>query len=466
MPNSYNEAQSALLRVAADHSRSFTEDVQDVTIGDAVGRINNADIVSPISTPAFDTSAMDGYALSSQETWHASPSNPILFRVKGTMAAGDRPIAVSDNFRGVCAPCTEIMTGAQFPKPTEGQPFDACVRIEDTAPAISNGEDSRSYIQIMAPVRKDKNRRYAGNDIQRGDVIVAKGAAVAASHVMALASLGISQIPVRRKPRVGLWSTGSELVPHDAGGSHEDHITNSNGPYVAASLRSCGVEVDELGILQDSVEDLIRALKKRLLLGKYDLLITTGAVSVGKFDMVPEGLRRLGAVVQFHRVAMRPGAPIMFATLPSGHPMTNIHGNFHGPHASSHHEVMTAFFGLPGNPMATAIGLRFFVMPYLRRLTGQGLETPMYAAVVQPPNCLDSNGTSSATLPFNKSAKLDVFRHGQLVYTMRGPEVVMREDQGASKVGPWLRSNVWVHLPSGLDVVQPGDMLPCYQLNP
>lgn len=452
------------MRVAAEQSIGITEDVKEVDIGDAVGRISNVDVVSPISTPAFDTSAMDGYALSSEETVEASPSNPVVFCVKGTMAAGDRPISVPDSLGDVYPPCTEIMTGAQFPKSNQEQPFDACVRVEDTV-KIPSHEPSRSYIQILAPVFKDKNRRYAGSDIQRGDLIVAENSLITPAHVMALASLGISKIHVRRKPRVGLWSTGSELVPHDAGSSHEDHISNSNGPYIAASLRSCGVQVDDLGILQDNVEDLIRALRKRLLLGKYDLLITTGAVSVGKFDMVPEGLRRLGAEVQFHRVAMRPGAPIMFATLPFMHLTSSPNKHLESPRSGSLYEDTTAFFGLPGNPMATAISLRFFVVPYLRRLTGQEAESPMYASNVQPTKHFDGMGASSTMLPLTKPTKLDVFRHGRLRYTVRGPEVVMNEDQGASKVGPWLQSNVWVHLPSGLDVVQPADMLPCYQLN-
>ena len=164
----------------------------------------------------------------------------------------------------VYPPCTEIMTGSPFPRPTAQQPFEARVRLEDRI-SIVRPDDPTHYIQITAPVCKDNNRRYAGSDIRAGQVVLEKDQVVQASHIMALASLGISRICVKRKPRVALWSTGSELVPCDAIGSHHGRIRNSNGPFVAASLRSWGAEVSEMGILQDNVTDTIRSLRTALL---------------------------------------------------------------------------------------------------------------------------------------------------------------------------------------------------------
>lgn len=480
MITSYLDAQSLLAEVATEQSVT-PQYVEDLPILEAVGRISSINVASPASTPAFDTSAMDGYALSSHLTANASLDSPVLFCIRGTMAAGHVPKSVAHDATDLVPPCFEIMTGAQFPKPAPDHEFDACVKIENTK--LVGGPCRRySYIQVAQPVRRDQNRRFAGSDVRERDVILAKDQVVEPSHVMALASLGISRINVRRKPRIGVWCTGSELVPHDAEGQHPHRIRNSNGPYVIAALRANGADVDDLGIVQDDVDELIQVLRQRSDRKLYDILITTGGVCIGKFDMVPEGLRGVDATVRFHKVSIRPGAPILFATLASaidGEPQQGGLTTTNG--ATSKRSPQIAIFGLPGNPMATAIGLRMFVTPYLRSVTGQQAENPIYATVTRGA-CLNKsmdiltdqlvgherlNGAvCESPLLLTKNEHLDVFRHGHLTYTPGGVQVVMNEDQSSGKAKPWLAANCWVHVPCGIERVEEGSILPCFPLNP
>lgn len=262
MSMSYRVALEVVQEVAETCAKARHGQIQIVSLPDALGRIAAIDHYSPISTPPHDTSAMDGYAISSEATLNASPETPTTFVVKGTIAAGDKPISLANEFDDGAFPCVEIMTGAQFPHSLSRTPFDACVKIEDTIMLGSSVSEvkSQNRLAVTRPHLLNANRRFAGGDIQEGDVILAKGDVVYSRHVMAMASVGLNKVSVHRKLRVAVWSTGNELSEGSDSVCTDDQILNSNGPYLSAVLREHGADVEYKGILRDDPNSLQAAL--------------------------------------------------------------------------------------------------------------------------------------------------------------------------------------------------------------
>lgn len=383
---------------------------------------------------------MDGYAISSGATIDATAERPVTFIVQGTNAAGDEPIELPNEPIDGCYPCVEIMTGAQFPISTSNTPFDACVKIEDTVPFGGKPEfQSRRRFILTRPVRLHANRRFAGGDMQKGDIIVKKGEIVRSRHVMGLASVGVTHVVVRRKLRVAVWTTGNELTRDTDGAQKSAKIFDSNGPFLAAALHEAGVEVHLKGILQDDVRSLEEALDSAEA-ATWDLIITTGAVSKGKFDFIVPALERMRAKLHFHGVAIRPGHPILFAT------MNRDHGYI-------------PFFGLPGNPIATAACFRFFVVPCLRLLLGQTLERPEVAQLSM------KNGGRDVFLA--SPSHLDCFRHGTVVTQSDGRKVIeLSQSQSPAVISQYATSNCWAHIARGCAKEAGPIMVQCYPHSP
>ncbi|OBT84509.1 hypothetical protein VE02_06773 [Pseudogymnoascus sp. 03VT05] len=424
MATSYVDAIDIIQNLAVQNSIRFAQDELSIPVKEAVGHICRDNYHSLHSTPSTDTSAMDGYAVNSESTRGASISSPLILCVKGTMAAGDVPLALSNGWEDGYLSCTEIMTGAQFPASTSDAQFDACVRIEDTTP-VCGPHDCFKYVQIVKPVSKYQNRRFAGNDFRKKDLIISAGSVIRPHHVLAFASLGISGVAVYRRPRIAVLSTGSELL---CLGSYEKdhHIHDSNGPYISAVLQDMGADVTNLGMIKDDYVEFEHLMSKPYDV-PYDAIITTGAVSKGKYDFIRGAIESIGAKVLFHKVAIRPGHPVLFATLPS-------RIKKEGDDNALSDARNTAFFGLPGNPLAAASCLRFLVVPYLRSLHRQlpekALPTRLDTMVpdVERP---DAPLTSSRTAL--KPCHLHVFWHGKLQFGLDGLKVHISSDQGSGK---------------------------------
>lgn len=433
---SYQDA----LALLQDCAKSILNDRKPLTecisIGEALGRVAAEDHTSPMCTPPKDTSAMDGYAISSGATVDATTERPVTFIVQGTNAAGNEPIELANEPIDGYYPCVEIMTGAQFPVSTSSTPFDACVKIEDTVPFGEKSEfQSRRRFVLTRPVRLHANRRFAGGDMRKGDVIVSKGETLQARHVMGLASVGVTQVIVRRRLRVAVWTTGNELTRDTDGARKSAQIFDSNGPFLAAALREAGVEVDLKGILQDDVQSLEQALDSAEA-ASWDLILTTGAVSKGKFDFIVPALDRIRAQVHFHGVAIRPGHPILFATRDRNH-------------------GRVPFFGLPGNPIATAACFRFFVTPFIRLLLGQRAEQPDVVELSM------KNGGRDVYLA--SPSHLDCFRHGNLVIQPDGSRLIeLSQSQSPSVISQYATSNCWAHIARGCTEETGPIMVQCY----
>jgi molybdopterin molybdotransferase len=319
--------------------------VERVALLDALGRVLAAPVVSPLTLPPWDNSAMDGYAVRSADIAAASGATPVVLRVIETVAAGQFPS------RAVGAgDATRIMTGAPIP---DGA--DTVVRVEDT-----DGGLERVAVRDARDARK--NLRARGEDIHAGSVVLDAGMPIGAAQIGVLASVGRSTVDVHRRPRVAILGSGDELV--DLDDFHEAlagrKIVSSNSYTLHALVRSVGAEPINLGFAADTPESLREHLARTT---GADLIITTAGISVGEFDYTRDVLAELGAEMKFWKVRMRPGAPIGFGLL-SGVP----------------------WIGLPGNPVSTMVTFELFVRPALLRMLGHEriFRRPVPATLAEP----------------------------------------------------------------------------------
>ena len=334
----YDDALFALLQQAR------RLDAVSCATADALGKVLAADVVSPMDLPSFDHSAMDGYALHAGQTLAAGTEHA----VHGSQAAGD----ASCNSQGMA---WEIMTGARLP---EG--LDTVVPVERTELLARHNDGSPARMRLLDTLNAKANVRYAGSDVAKAAVAIQAGTSVEANHVMLLAALGVAQVQVVRPPRVAVICTGKELQADLAQPLADGQIYGSNGPYLAAAFAAMGAQVCCCETVDDTSATFVAAVQ-RAREAAADLIVSTGAVSMGRYDFVPDALSELGAQVLFHKVAIRPGKPQLAAML--GDAMV---------------------FALPGTPMAVAVGLRFFVAPVLRAMRGQVPERTWQAVLDAP----------------------------------------------------------------------------------
>jgi len=298
---------------------------------------------------------MDGYAVQAKDTHRASRQSPRFLRVIDTVAAGS-----ISRFELEAGTAVRIMTGAAVPKGA-----DSVVRFEDTDEAQRKG--SATEIGILVEVETGKNVRRAGEDITRGSVVLSRGVIIRPSEVGVLASLGRSVVRVIRRPRVAILATGDELVdinqPLPAG-----KIYNSNSYSLAALVRRYGGIPKLLGIALDSEDSVVAGLRQGL---EADMLITTGGVSVGDYDVVKDVLAKQGEI-GFWTVRMKPGKPLAFGMI-RGHYQAGGVNNI--PH-----------LGLPGNPVSSMITFELFVRPAILKMMGKkNLTKPTIEAVIEGP---------------------------------------------------------------------------------
>jgi molybdopterin molybdotransferase len=286
----------------------------------ALGRVCAEDVQARRALPAFDNSAMDGYAVQAQDDAMARP-------VIGTIACGD-PL---DRLKITAGQSARIMTGAPLP---EGA--DAVIMQEE---AITH-ENNVSFQR--APVIGQHVRRR-GSDVALGETVLAAGQVIGAAEIAACASQGKALLSVYRRPHVAILSTGNELVELDEEPG-TDKIVNSNAYALAAMVKEAGAIPSILGIVKDSLEDTKAALSRGLF---ADVILTSGGVSVGEFDYVKAALDALGYQSGFWKINMKPGKPVVFGTL--------------------HQKPV---LGLPGNPASCQVSFELFVRPLLLSMMG------------------------------------------------------------------------------------------------
>jgi molybdopterin molybdotransferase len=306
---------------------------ETVATRDALARVLAQPIVSERTLPPADCSAMDGYAVRLADLAGAGEANPGTLHVAYEVPAGGEARRALES-----GEAARIFTGAPIPPGA-----DCVVRQEDT-------EVDGEHVRILIAPQAHDHIRNAGEELEVGDPVLEPGTVLRAAHLGALASLGRSVVAVHQRPRVAILSGGNELVEPDgdvAGG----RIVSSNSYTLAAMCRELGAEPVYLGIARDDPEDIERRLRSGL---GADCIVSSAGVSVGDHDHVRGVLEKLGCRLQFWGVRMKPGYPLAFGTIEAGPD---------GP--------VKLVFGLPGNPVSTAVTFHQFVRPALLKMMGR-----------------------------------------------------------------------------------------------
>jgi molybdopterin molybdotransferase len=400
--------------------------IERVALAHCIDRVLAEDLTATVSLPAFPSSAVDGYAVRS-----ADAGKPL--RVLGESAAG-RP------FAGRVEPGTaaRILTGGVLP---DGA--DCVVMVEDTK---LEGE----LVTTPSPLRPGSNFHQPGADLRAGELVVAAGTQLRAAEIGLAAALGLPRLPVRRRPRVALMSTGDELVELGEKPGR-GQITDSNRWALLAALREAGAEVRGLGIAPDEPD----ALRKLVVdaLREVDVLVTSGGVSVGTHDLVKPLLESLGTV-HVGRVKLKPGKPFTFATVPGNAPHPNplpegersMQGNAPLPNPLPGGEREKLIFGLPGFPVSSLVTFEVFVRPALRKMQG-------FARVQRP--------TLPVRLGYDARASADRTEFQRVTLRRDGSELVAETtgSQSSSRLMSLVGAHALVRVPPGDHGINAGSVV-------
>lgn len=372
---------------------------------EAMGHVLVGDLVAPITVPPFNNSAMDGVAFIAADTARASANAPVRLTLTQIIAAGAG--AVPDALTSGTA--VEIMTGAPVP---EGA---------DTVMPIENIIRDGDSLIFTEPYPSMKHVRLAGEDMLAGDVVIKAGTRLDERHILAITSLGVATLNVYPRTLAVWLSTGPELVDDLDEPLTANQIYNSSGRYGSHMLSHIGADFLWQKTVGDDGDGFAVALNEALK-GGADIVLSTGAVSAGKYDFVRDELEKMGAEIIVHKARVRPGKPILFAVLPDGQ----------------------FFFGLPGNPVSSAVSLRAFAAPFIAALNGYAPEVAVHARMAS-----ESRGPKHLTI-FNK-ARFSISGKGQL-------EVSELMGQESFKVAPMVEQNCWLVHAEGTDTLNVGDI--------
>ncbi len=363
----------------------------------SLGRVLHDDVHAGACLPPFDNAAMDGFALRVGDGGARAGAE---FAVDGRLAAGDGvPALIGDGS------AIEIMTGACVPAS-----LDAVVPVEQAIVLARHADGSACRIRLLGDVAVHQHIRRTGTDVAPGTRIVRAGEPVQPQHLMLFAALGATPVAVTRTPRVAVICTGRELVDDPSRALQPGQIRNGNGPFLAACIAAAGAQCVYRATVGDDADSFIAALEAARQ-ARADVVLSTGAVSMGAHDFVPEALRRAGADIAFHKVRMRPGKPLLFARLAEG----------------------MAFFGLPGNPVAAAVGMRFFVEPMLRAMLGMPAQRALQATLAET---------------FEKRAPMTFFLKARLCADASGGlRAEVLPGQESFRVLPLAAANAWAVVP-------------------
>jgi len=379
---------------------------------DSLNRICSENVYSKFNYPAADNTALDGFAINSNESNKASKYNVTKLKILKTLAAGDNPN--SKKFSKFS--CIEVMTGAIIKKP-----FNTIIPYEKSKVITKN---KINYLLVNRKIQKYNNLRFAGSDFKKGQLVKKKGDIIKASDILVLKTLGIKNIKVKKKLKIVFFATGNEITNNEIIPNWK--VRNSNGSYIKTFSKILPLDIKEKGILKDNDEKkFLKELKKNIKY-KVDIVITIGAVSAGKYDYVPRIINKFKRRGYFKGAKIRPGKPILFSKIKSG----------------------TAFFGLPGNPVSTAACFRFFVLPFIFNSLGYLGDVPIKAKLKNK---------------FEKKKNFTRFIKGKLVISKKGQsEFEVFKGQESFKIKPLAKSNVWGQFNNGHSIFKKGDLINCH----
>ena len=380
----------------------------------SLNRVSAKNIFSPTNYPAGNNAAFDGFAINSKETIGLTNKNKKKFRIIKIIAAGDNPKI--KNVRKYCT--AEVMTGALIPKQ-----FDTIIPVEKIN--YYPNKKKPKFIIIEKKITKNNYVRFIGSDYKKSEQVVSIGEIINPSHILAFKSLGIERILVKKKPVIVFYSTGNEIS--EKTNIPDWKVRNSNSYYIKSLSNNLFFNVIDGGILRDKDDKLFKILIIKNFKSKYDIIITNGAVSAGKFDFVPKIIKNFKLSNHFKGVAIRPGKPIIFAKFKNKN---------------------KSFFGLPGNPISSAACFKFFVYPYLRLILNMKNEKPFKAKLKNS---------------YSKKKNFTRFLKSKVVINKKGVlEVEVLKGQESFKIKSFIRANAWALFRSGKSTFKKGELIECF----
>ena len=297
--------------------------------------------------------------------------------------------------------------------------------IVEHSPVYTAGTSSTNSDLLDKRVNKNQHVRFFGSDYKKKELVIAEGTLIQPSHILAFKTLGISKVFVKKKPTILFFSTGNEI-------SEKNKITNwqvrnSNSYYIKSLSNNFLFSFLDGGILRDQDADLFKRLINKKLKSKADIIVTSGAVSAGKFDFVPQVIKKFKLSNYFKDVAIRPGKPILFAKFKNKE---------------------KSFFGLPGNPISSAACFRFFVYPYLLNILGIKVEKPFKAKLKNQ---------------YKKKKNFTRFLKSKLTSTINGNlQIEVLKGQESFRIKSFVKSNVWGVFKAGQSIFKKGQPIDCY----
>jgi len=414
---SYEEATALISKHAAKLAR-LRHPVERVELAQAAGRVLAQALRADRDQPPFARSTRDGFACRAAE---ASTHAPLA--ITGATRAGaapSGPLARNSAW--------EIMTGAPIPKGA-----DAVVMLEHV-------EADNNHVRLLPPrtVEPGENVVAKGAQARKGEELLAVGTRIGSAQIALAASCGCATLPVFSRPRVAILATGDELVPVESSPA-PGQIRNSNAPMLAAMVAACGGEPWVLPIARDSERALDRALARA---AGADLLLITGGVSAGKFDLVEPALLRAGARFYFTGVRIQPGKPTVFGELPrSRRPATRLVQRQNG--AKHNQDGTKCCFGLPGNPVSSAVTFLLFAAPILAALAGSRDALPRFSLA-----------------KLNEEVKikpgLTRFLPASCTFAAATPEVALVPWHGSGDIAAMARANCFLLVPEDARLLSAG----------
>ena len=381
----------------------------------SLNRVCDENIYSNSHYPSADNSSFDGFAINSKDTKNLTKKKNKLFKILGTIAAGNKPSSNKiKRFQTF-----EIMTGGLLPKG-----FDTIIPIEKIV--FYPSKKKPKFIIIDKKISKNNNVRFAGSDYKKGDKIIAAGEIINSSHILAFKSLGIEKIIVKKKPLIVFYSTGNEIS--EKTNIPNWKVRNSNIHYIKSLSKNLFFNIIDGGILRDNNDKLFKKIITKNFKSKYDIIITNGAVSAGKFDFIPKIIKKFKLSKYFKGVAIRPGKPIMFAKFKNKN---------------------KSFFGLPGNPISSAACFKFFVYPYLREILGMKKEKPFTAVLKKK---------------YSKKKEFTRFIKSKISINKKGIiQVEVLKGQESFRIKSLIKSNNWAIFKSGKENFKKGELIDCFK---
>ncbi|MFH1867984.1 MAG: gephyrin-like molybdotransferase Glp [Candidatus Omnitrophota bacterium] len=345
-------------------SKTTRLNIERIPVNNAIGYILAEDIRAIHDLPAFNKSAMDGYALCSADT----DSIPVELLCKGIIKAGS---SYRNTIRS--GECVKIMTGSPLP---EGA--DSVVMVENTRERKDKGR-----VMVLKRTGRYENICFKGEDIRRGSLVLKKGTCLRGPEVSIASSLGRSKISVYRKPSVAILNTGDEVV-EPGNRLRRGMIYNSNGPMLISMLNDMRVRSEYLGIAKDEDKALADIIRKGF---KHDIIILSGGVSMGDYDLVPSALKKCGVRKVFHKIKMKPGKPVFFGTRKS-----------------------SLVFGVPGNPVSTYLTFLILIKPSIEKMMGKAPNLSMREGILKE-NFRQKKGRKHfvPVKALNKGSRLEIF---------------------------------------------------------